>query len=131
MSDTLRSGLSRRPSDRAFRGYNSPEEHLPRLLQKVSVPLLSHRKCVAAYGGDGNSGAIDRTMICAAYSKSGHYTTDRSSCPGDSGGPLVHSSTDVLIGTVSFGPSPCGSGGVPVVYANIARLRRYIDENMG
>lgn len=69
-------------------------------------------------------------MVCAGFTEDGFYVNDHDSCPGDSGGPLADSNTDILMGVVSFG-LPCGAHGAPGVYANIASLREYIDENMG
>lgn len=70
---------------------------LPRLLQKVEVPLVTHAACDKAYPGQ----VTDR-MICAGLEEGG-----KDSCQGDSGGPLVvedvNTHTAYLAGVVSWG----------------------------
>lgn len=71
---------------------------LPRLLNKVEVPLVTQKACNApeAYSGD-----ITDRMICAGYVQGG-----KDSCQGDSGGPLFVKQTSgdyLLIGVVSWG----------------------------
>lgn len=71
---------------------------LPRLLNKVEVPLVTTKDCnaPAAYDGD-----ITDRMICAGLVKGG-----KDSCQGDSGGPLFVKQTSgdfLLIGVVSWG----------------------------
>lgn len=79
-------------------------ETLPRILQRVEVPLLSADACARAYPG-----AIDDTMFCA-----GGGTKD--SCQGDSGGPAL--SGDALVGVVSWGDG-CARPGKPGVYTDL------------
>jgi trypsin len=71
---------------------------LPKILQKVEIPLVSKATCNAAevYNGD-----ITDRMICAGLAKGG-----KDSCQGDSGGPLFtkQASGDfTLVGVVSWG----------------------------
>lgn len=71
---------------------------LPKILNKVEVPLVSAEDCNAAsaYGGD-----ITDRMICAGYKQGG-----KDSCQGDSGGPLFTRETSgdfSLVGVVSWG----------------------------
>lgn len=71
---------------------------LPRLLNKVEVPLVTNKACNAsnAYNGD-----ITDRMICAGLVQGG-----KDSCQGDSGGPLFVKQTSgdfLLIGVVSWG----------------------------
>jgi trypsin len=68
----------------------------PRVLQKVTVPLVSEKRCDQAYPGD-----ITDRMICAGLDQGG-----KDSCQGDSGGPLFlsHGASDfTLVGVVSWG----------------------------
>ncbi len=71
---------------------------LPRILQKVEIPLVTTKACNAAasYNGD-----ITDRMICAGYAAGG-----KDSCQGDSGGPLFVRQTSgdfLLVGVVSWG----------------------------
>jgi len=66
------------------------------VLMKVNVPLVSDKRCEAAYPR-----AISDRMICAGFDKGG-----KDSCQGDSGGPLFANSkrgNPFLIGVVSWG----------------------------
>ena len=71
---------------------------LPKILQRVEVPLVSQAACNAAdvYNGD-----ITDRMLCAGLPEGG-----KDSCQGDSGGPLFvqQASGDFsLVGVVSWG----------------------------
>ena len=71
---------------------------LPRILQKVEVPLVTNKDCnaPASYNGE-----ITDRMICAGYEQGG-----KDSCQGDSGGPLFKQETSghfTLVGVVSWG----------------------------
>lgn len=71
---------------------------LPRMLQKVDVPLVTAKACNAdtAYNGQ-----ITDRMICAGLVAGG-----KDSCQGDSGGPLFVKQTSgdyLLVGVVSWG----------------------------
>jgi trypsin len=71
---------------------------LPRILQKVQVPLVSRDVCNAA---DSYNGDITERMICAGLQAGG-----KDSCQGDSGGPLFMQKTSgdyLLVGVVSWG----------------------------
>ncbi|XP_060726855.1 trypsin-like [Tachysurus vachellii] len=81
------------------------------VLQCLNVPVLSHSKCVGAYGS-----RITNNMFCAGYLEGG-----KDSCQGDSGGPVVCSGE--LKGVVSWGDG-CALPGLPGVYAEVCR---YID----
>ena len=66
------------------------------MLRKVDVPLVSSKRCEAAYPDQ-----ISDTMICAGLDKGG-----KDSCQGDSGGPLLVKLADgtrALAGVVSWG----------------------------
>ena len=55
----------------------------------------------------------------------------KDSCQGDSGGPLTVKTSDqhYLAGVVSFGYG-CAADGLPGVYAEVAKLRRWVDTTM-
>ncbi|XP_076392709.1 uncharacterized protein LOC100882895 [Megachile rotundata] len=101
---------------------------------KVSVPLVDEEQCKNRY----NSVRVPLGFgqICAG-GQSG-----KDSCTGDSGGPLMtmERRSDgngrwVVVGVVSFGPSPCGMLNWPGVYTKVidyvpwilSKLRAYVD----
>jgi trypsin len=88
---------------------------LPSALLHVNVPYVSRATCQSNYGAS----SITASMIC--YGQSG-----RDSCQGDSGGPLTVGNTQV--GVVSWGRG-CAAAGFPGVYANVAPLRAWINQN--
>merc|ERR1711983_602195 len=69
-----------------------PSAFLPRILQKVDVPVVSDDDCRDAYG----SSQIADSMICAGLDAGG-----KDSCQGDSGGPFMCGNQ--LSGVVSWG----------------------------
>ena len=76
-----------------------------RYLRQVSVPIKDNTFCRNRF----QANAL--TQVCAGVSGLG-----RDTCQGDSGGPLVaRSRLDGrwhLVGLTSYGPNPCGEGGV-------------------
>ncbi|KAK9308841.1 hypothetical protein QLX08_001265 [Tetragonisca angustula] len=87
----------------------------PRVLRKVSVPIVSMESCRQAYN---NLGRIPDGEICAGFTKGG-----KDSCQGDSGGPLVVDGK--LVGIVSWGKG-CGTPHYPGVYTDVAYYRKWI-----
>lgn len=86
---------------------------LPRILQKVEVPLVTTKVCNAptSYNGD-----ITDRMICAGLQQGG-----KDSCQGDSGGPLFVKETSgnyLLVGVVSWGEG-CARANKYGVYAKV------------
>merc|ERR1712018_896011 len=61
-------------------GTTSEGGSLARVLQKVSVPVVSDEDCRDAYG----SSQIADSMMCAGFDRGG-----KDSCQGDSGGPFM------------------------------------------
>ncbi|XP_013139065.1 PREDICTED: plasminogen-like [Papilio polytes] len=90
----------------------------PRQLQMVLVPTVNTVICDVAYSP---SYTVTATMICAGVPEGG-----KDACQGDSGGPLVHNGR--LAGIVSWGLG-CARPNYPGVYAKVAALRDWIDEN--
>ena len=77
-------------------GYTQEGGDVSNTLMKVQVPLVSPKRCEAAYRGK-----ITDRMICAGLDKGG-----KDSCQGDSGGPLIDelsTKRKKLIGIVSWG----------------------------
>ncbi|XP_005413026.1 PREDICTED: kallikrein-4-like [Chinchilla lanigera] len=87
----------------------------PDVLQCVLIPVVSEQSCREAY-----QESYDRTMFCAGGE--GH----KDSCRGDSGGPLV--CRGVLQGLVSWGHPPCGQPGIPGIYTNVCKFKRWIEK---
>ncbi|KPJ19194.1 Vitellin-degrading protease [Papilio machaon] len=90
----------------------------PRQLQMVLVPTVNTAMCDVAYSP---SYTVTSTMICAGVPEGG-----KDACQGDSGGPLVHNGR--LAGIVSWGLG-CARPNYPGVYAKVAALRDWIDQN--
>ena len=91
---------------------------LPSRLQVVNVPIVSRSSCNSAYA---SYGGITTAMICAAVDGGG-----KDACQGDSGGPLVVGGK--LAGVVSWGVG-CAQARYPGVYANVAVLKSFVDNN--
>ncbi|KAM6154428.1 kallikrein-4-like [Erethizon dorsatum] len=89
--------------------------HRPNVLQCVLVPVVSEKSCRDAY-----QKSYDRSMFCAGGE--GH----KDSCRGDSGGPLV--CKGILQGLVSWGHPPCAQPGVPGIYTNLCKFKRWIEK---
>jgi trypsin len=95
---------------------------LPKILNKVEVPLVSTEECnsTAAYNGD-----ITDRMICAGLKDGG-----KDSCQGDSGGPLFVKETSgdfTLIGIVSWGIG-CARPNKYGVYTKVNAMTTWIDQ---
>ncbi len=86
---------------------------LPKILQKVEVPLVTQKACNAE--ASYNNQITDR-MICAGYAAGG-----KDSCQGDSGGPLFVRQTSgdfLLVGVVSWGEG-CARANKYGVYSKV------------
>ena len=77
-------------------------EHIPDVLQQVTVNYISNDKCEKSKSPLGNGsyrGLIQPAMMCA-------FDANEDSCQGDSGGPLLalgaDIADDVLVGVVSW-----------------------------
>ncbi|ALC40486.1 gammaTry [Drosophila busckii] len=90
---------------------------MPAQLQEVRVNIIDQSKCASSSYGYGSQ--IKSTMICAAAS-------GKDACQGDSGGPLA--ANNVLVGVVSWGIG-CAEARYPGVYANVAELRGWVNQN--
>ena len=87
-------------------------------LHEATIDIISNFACANLWGLP-----ISDDMLCASTSQG------KTSCSGDSGGPLVYERGDgstMLIGIVSWGPSPCGAGGLPVIYTRVSAIRDWV-----
>merc|ERR1711951_60109 len=96
-------------------GTTSQGGSLGRILQKVSVPVVSDAKCRNAYGQED----ILDSMICAGVA-------GKDSCQGDSGGPMMCGSE--LSGIVSWGYG-CAQAGYPGVYTQTSYFVDWINSH--
>ncbi|KAM0733523.1 Chymotrypsin-2 [Formica fusca] len=90
---------------------------IPNHLQRIMVKGYSQTKCNRHY-----QNSIVKTQICTLTIQG------EGMCNGDSGGPLV--ADDVLVGLVSFGVLPCGSG-IPDVFTRVFYYRTWINFHTG
>lgn len=97
---------------------------LPRILQKVEVPLVTPKVCnsAAAYNGQ-----VSDRMLCAGLEKGG-----KDSCQGDSGGPLFvqrASGDPLLVGVVSWGEG-CARANKYGVYSKVNNQIDWINQQI-
>lgn len=100
------------------------------ILKKVELPIVQHHVCQEALRRTrlGPYYKLDKSFICAGG------LAGRDTCKGDGGSPLVcprpsDPATYEQAGIVAWGIG-CGEDGTPGVYANVAGLRNWIDEQM-
>ncbi|GIY02339.1 clotting factor B [Caerostris darwini] len=101
-----------------------------RVLQHVSVPIVSSEECSAAYTRVRGAAFLARGsdhVICAGLREGG-----KDACLGDSGGPLMLKTSDdrwSIIGVVSLGYK-CAEPGYPGVYTRVTHYMSWIRGNM-
>ncbi|KAL1505942.1 hypothetical protein ABEB36_005387 [Hypothenemus hampei] len=100
------------------------------ILKKIKLPMVDFHKCEKALQKTrlGSSFILHHSFICAGGEQG------KDTCTGDGGGPLVcPDSRDqeryVQAGIVSWGIG-CGDRNIPGVYANVAKYRNWIDEQL-
>lgn len=100
----------------------------PGSLHQAALRLLSRRACTRSYPR-----AIDKTMLCS-IDRTGRRRAH--ACPGDSGSPLAvrDGGAWVQVGVVSWGAEVkrrrCDDTDLPMVMANVATLRGWIDRTI-
>ncbi|XP_045776967.1 CLIP domain-containing serine protease 2-like [Maniola jurtina] len=88
---------------------------------KARLPVVSNYICSQIYKVSDRN--ISEKQICAGG------TSHKDSCRGDSGGPLMAQDSAMnwmVLGVVSYGPSPCGSPGWPGVYTRVTAFVDWI-----
>lgn len=102
-----------------------------RVLQHVSVPVLSNEECSSAYSRVRGAAFLARGtdhIVCAGLREGG-----KDACLGDSGGPLMLKGDDddswTVIGIVSLGYK-CAEPGYPGVYTRVTHYISWIYSNM-
>lgn len=106
------------------------EGHYQVILKKINLPVVPHNQCQDLLRKTrlGKYFVLDSSFICAGGE------SDKDTCKGDGGSPLVcpsNSNPNIYLqaGIVAWGIG-CGEGGIPGVYANVASVRDWIDEQM-
>lgn len=93
---------------------------------KVRVPVVDNNQCSNVYQRVRRE--IVNTQLCAGG------VAGQDSCRGDSGGALMGQSPAtnnwMVVGIVSYGPSPCGTQGWPGVYTRVGAYIDWILSNM-
>lgn len=102
-------------------------------LLETTVHIRKKRRCTFPFTGYGNEEITD-SMMCAMGEMTSWWFWRRSdACQGDSGGPLVCwnkvTKRWYLQGLTSWGRG-CGSWWYPGIYANIVKVRGWIDATM-
>lgn len=87
-------------------------------LQYINLPTISNEYCKHVYRNSKH--VVTDDMLCAGEE------VGASMCFGDSGGPLVLDGK--LIGVISWGTAPCGSG-KPDVYTRVSSYVEWILDN--
>lgn len=97
----------------------------PTLRQATNLDFVPNQNCNRPEVYDGK---IKDNMICALD------LLGQDTCQGDSGGPLLianknaNADLDRLVGIVSFGPRPCGTGSIPGVYTRVSSFSDWIKD---
>lgn len=97
---------------------------LPRILQKVEVPLVTPKACNSSTAYNGQ---VSDRMLCAGLEQGG-----KDSCQGDSGGPLFVQRTDgapLLVGVVSWGEG-CARANKYGVYSKVNNQIDWISQQI-
>ncbi|EDW88785.1 phenoloxidase-activating factor 2 [Drosophila yakuba] len=100
------------------------------ILKKVDMPVVPNQQCQANLRETrlGRHFNLHESFICAGGEK------DKDTCKGDGGSPLVcpiagQSNRFMSAGIVAWGIG-CGEENIPGVYANVAKLRPWIDSKL-
>ncbi|CAH1175582.1 unnamed protein product [Phaedon cochleariae] len=100
------------------------------ILKKIQLPTVDRQRCQNALKNTrlGQGFSLHSSFMCAGGEQG------KDACTGDGGSPLVcpdplNPTRYVQVGIVAWGIG-CGTQNVPGVYADVARFRSWIDEQM-
>ncbi|XP_046386806.1 phenoloxidase-activating factor 2-like [Ischnura elegans] len=100
------------------------------ILKKIDLPMVDRPQCVNSLRRTrlGPRFKLHSSFVCAGGEPG------KDTCKGDGGSPLVcpipgHPDRYMQTGIVAWGIG-CGESGTPGVYANVARFRNWIDEQL-
>ncbi|XP_044761176.1 phenoloxidase-activating factor 2-like [Coccinella septempunctata] len=100
------------------------------ILKKIDLPIVPRDKCVDELRKTrlGKYFELHESFVCAGGEKG------KDTCKGDGGSPLVcpikgQTERYVQVGIVAWGIG-CGDTNTPGVYANVAKFRNWIEEQM-
>ncbi|XP_043285568.1 transmembrane protease serine 9-like [Venturia canescens] len=104
---------------------DSPE--YPSVLQTITVPIIPKDICYDAVHESPGDLRLFNTQLCT-----GPDDGTKSACLGDGGGPLVQygdQANTELVGIVSWGAVPCGSGD-PTIYTSVSFYIDWINHHI-
>lgn len=110
-----------------FAGWGSTSLGLlpstPASLQQARVAIIPNAECQLMVGG---LFPVTEGNVCL-----GPLTGGIGACGGDAGGPVVQvaNNQNVLVGIISWHPTPCGVPGVPSFATHVAALNEWIQLN--
>uniref|UniRef100_A0A2M4DPA9 Phenoloxidase-activating factor 2 n=1 Tax=Anopheles darlingi TaxID=43151 RepID=A0A2M4DPA9_ANODA len=100
------------------------------ILKKIDLPIVPNDQCQTALRTTelGPQFTLHKSFICAGG------VPGKAACKGDGGSPLVCPIPNkqhqyYQTGVVAWGIG-CGENGIPGVYANVAKFRKWIDQHM-
>ncbi|KYN36368.1 Trypsin-1 [Trachymyrmex septentrionalis] len=102
---------------------------MPSTLQHVMMHIIDRKTCDATMTkAMGSPSPVDETNICTGPVSS----KPNSACSGDSGGPLASFKEGKweIDGVVSWGMVPCGSPGMPSVFAKVSHFVDWIEKKI-
>ncbi|HEX7298433.1 MAG TPA: serine protease [Solirubrobacteraceae bacterium] len=98
-------------------------------LRAAQLRLISDARCARSFRDRRGSGGerFDAARMLCAVDVDGRPPLS-SACNGDAGGPLYAATpgAPVLLGVVSFSGARCGADGLPSVFTDVARYRRFV-----
>ncbi|XP_062552130.1 trypsin-1-like [Armigeres subalbatus] len=95
----------------------------PSLLQQTRVAIFPNQECLLTIGG---FLPITTETVCL-----GPVTGGIGACSGDAGGPVVQviNNVNILVGIITWHPTPCGVAGLPSLGTRVSDLNEWILQN--